>query len=74
MELFEHKKRKVMLLRVSRHEALKLIESLTQQMLSGSPNKGRYEQYLDDGRDFSIAVHDTPTVGVESPYPQTWRS
>ena len=69
MELFEHKKRKVMLLWVDRYEALKIIESLTQQMLSGSLNQGRYEQYLDDGRNFSIAVHDTPTVGVESPYP-----
>lgn len=57
MEMFESKSRKVLMLRVSPHEALKLIESLTQQLLSGSPNKGRYEQYLADGRDFSIAVH-----------------
>jgi hypothetical protein len=61
MEMVEVKKRRgqqgVLLLRVNKREALELIQSLTEQMLSGSPNAGRLERFLPDGRDFSIAVH-----------------
>jgi len=54
MDLFESKK--VLLLKVSPEEALDLIRSLTTQMIVRSPNSGRLETYLKDGRNFSIAV------------------
>jgi len=50
------KKVKVLMIQMNRQEALLTIESLTKQLVSGSPNGGRYEKYLEDGRDFSIAV------------------
>lgn len=47
----------VLMVRMSEAEALATIKSLTDQLLSGSPNVGRFEKHLeDDGRDFSIAV------------------
>lgn len=47
----------VLMVKMSPNEALQTIKSLTEQLLSGSPNVGRYERILsEDGRDFSIAV------------------
>ena len=47
----------VLMIRMSPAEALATIQSITSQLLAGSPNVGRYEKFLDkDGRDFSIAV------------------
>ena len=63
MELFETKKGEfgcrngIILLRVTHSEALMLITSLAEQIRTGNMNGPRYEQFLDDGRDFSIAVH-----------------
>lgn len=64
MELVEIKPTKknglragVLMLRVDHVEALRLIESLVQQMQDRSPNRRRWENFLKDGRDFSIAVH-----------------
>lgn len=56
MEMMEAKKPRVMMLRVSHEEALALIQSLANQLVSGSPNAGRLETFLEDGRDFSISV------------------
>jgi tetrahydromethanopterin S-methyltransferase subunit F len=47
----------VMMVRMNEKEALATIKSLVEQILYRSPNHGRYETFLDDGRDFSIAVH-----------------
>lgn len=46
----------VLMIRMSRNEALRTIRSLADQLYSNNPNVGRYEEFLDDGRDFSIAV------------------
>lgn len=47
----------VLMIKMSPHEALATIKSLTEQLITGSPNVGRFERILDDdGRDFSIAV------------------
>ena len=48
----------VLFIRMSRYEALRTIQSLASQMANGSPNVGRYEEDLIDGRDFSITVDD----------------
>ncbi len=58
MKVFDAKG--VLMVRMSRDEALSTIQSLTEQLLSRSSNVGRFEKFLDDdGRDFSIAVEDT---------------
>ena len=62
MELTEVKRSKtrrngILILRVSPGEALRLISSLSEQIRTGDCNGPRHEQFLDDGRDFSIAVH-----------------
>ena len=51
----------VAILKVSTDEAVRLIQSLASQVVSGSPNIGRMETFLDEDqrRDFSIAVEDT---------------
>jgi hypothetical protein len=46
------------LIRVSRKEALELIASLSQQLLSGDCNNDRAEFIDQGGRYFSISVHD----------------
>jgi len=55
MRVFDDKG--VLMIRMSRPEALKTIRSLSEQLIENSPNCGRYEEFLDsDGRDFSISV------------------
>lgn len=47
----------VLMIRMNQNEALETIKSLSEQLISGSPNVGRVETILNnDGRDFSIAV------------------
>ena len=46
----------VLMIRMSRYEALRTIQSLSCQLAANCSNVGRYEKYLLDGRDFSIAV------------------
>ena len=45
-----------MMIRVNRGEALRLIQSLSSQLLSDNPNVGRHEFFTDKGHYFSIAV------------------
>ena len=48
---------KGMMVEVTQQEALKIIESLSVQMLKGSPNNGRAEMYTTDTHEYvSIAV------------------
>ena len=54
--------KKVMMLRVSTSEALDLVISLVSQIRNKSPNIDRLESNLNDGRYFSIAVHDEEKV------------
>ncbi len=49
------------MVRVNRKEALQIITSLSQQLLSGDCNTERAEFTDTDGRYFSIAVHEKPT-------------
>jgi hypothetical protein len=56
MDLFESKSHNVILVYMTPDEALTTIQSLIIQMLEDSPNTGRYEQILKDGRDFSICI------------------
>jgi hypothetical protein len=46
-----------MMLRVTEQEAIQLIQSLSNQLLSGSPNAGRTEFFTKHGNYFSVAVH-----------------
>jgi hypothetical protein len=48
----------VLMIKMSRQEALETIRSLSEQMARNNPNTNRYEKFLDDGRDFSISVQD----------------
>ena len=61
MELINWKKGKLTpggnILRVNKDEAISLINSLTNQIMEESPNSGRHEYFLKDGKEFSIAVH-----------------
>jgi hypothetical protein len=50
--------RKVCMVQMNRAEALQTIKSLSEQLITGSPNSDRYEQYDVNGIDFSIAVSD----------------
>ena len=61
-ELGTHNGGKVVLLSVSPNEALQLIRSLSNQLAEDFANAGRLETYLEDGRDFTIAV-DFPIAG-----------
>jgi hypothetical protein len=48
----------VLMIKMSRREALSTIKGLTAQLIANDPNTGRFEKPLDkDGRSFSIAVH-----------------
>ena len=47
----------ILFVRVNTSEALKLIQSLTNQLIARNPNVGRWECYASDGTDVSIAVH-----------------
>ena len=55
---------RIAMLRVNTTEAVRLIHSLTEQILQQSPNTGRWENYCQDGTDFSIAVHHAPLERV----------
>jgi hypothetical protein len=44
------------MVRVSREEAITIIQSLATQINNGSANSGREEFYTDDGEYFSISV------------------
>lgn len=60
MDVFD-KKGAVLMIRMSRIEALATIQSLASQLISRNPNTMRFEKYLEDGRSFSIAVNpETP--------------
>ncbi len=48
--------RPTFMLRVTRHEALTLIQSLSNQMLAKNPNSGRAEFVTEEGEYFSVAV------------------
>jgi len=48
------------MVRVNKKEALKIIKSLTSQILSDDCNTEREEFYDEDGKYFSISVHETP--------------
>lgn len=68
----------IVLVRVNEHEAGQLIQSLAEQLISGSPNVGRLETICEGGEDFSIAVHpETPKTvrcldcGYPVPYGQS---
>ena len=43
-------------IRMSKMDAINLIHSLTAQMISNSPNVGRWEPRDSDGKEFTIAV------------------
>lgn len=60
MKLFDGES--VLMLKVSRKEALQLIQSLSTQLVEDDPNVGRMETFLDEPqrRDFSIAVLSNP--------------
>ena len=46
-----------MMVEISKEEALRIIESLSHQIRTGSPNNGRTEMYTSDTQEyFSIAV------------------
>jgi hypothetical protein len=47
-----------LMLYVTEGEAISIINSLTSQMINESCNSGREEYFLNDGREFSIAVND----------------
>jgi hypothetical protein len=47
-----------MLIRVSRDEAIMIIESLASQLRKKDPNSGRMEFFDIEGDYFSIAVHE----------------
>lgn len=73
MDLVEVKKSKrnhhngILMLRVSESEALRLVESLVQQIQDRNSNGRRWEAFLKDGRDFSIAVHCSASSQQEKP-------
>lgn len=46
----------VLMVRMTVDEAIKTIHSLSAQVISRSPNVGRWEHITEDGIDFSIAV------------------
>ncbi len=46
------------MVRMNPQEALRLIESLSRQLLTKDPNGGRAEYTTKDGKYFSVAVHD----------------
>jgi hypothetical protein len=48
--------RKIIFVEMNRQEALATIKSLSEQLLTGDPNTGRYEKDTKDGEYFSIAV------------------
>lgn len=48
--------KKLLFIRVTRNEAMRLIKSLSEQILSNSSNVGRDETYATNGTDVSIAV------------------
>jgi hypothetical protein len=47
---------KLVMVQASRDEALKIIASLTEQLINGNPNSGRLEVDTECGTYFSIAV------------------
>ena len=55
-ELEDHNGGKGIFATVSPSEAVRLIQSLSNQLVAGNANSGRMETYLEDGRDFSIGV------------------
>lgn len=61
MEIEIHKSRRtsqknIVFVIMDKDEALILIQSLTNQMVSSIPNSGRLEQHAADGTYFSVAV------------------
>jgi hypothetical protein len=52
-------RRKVLMVKMTKSEAIRTIQSLSEQMVNGSPNSGRWEHYDINGIDFSIAVDDS---------------
>jgi hypothetical protein len=47
------------MLQLSEEEAIKTIQSLTNQLVAKSPNTGRWETKLDSDEWFSVAVTET---------------
>jgi len=45
------------MLDVNEREAIAIINSLSEQLLTGSPNSGRKEFFTEEGEYFSIGVH-----------------
>lgn len=59
VRLFGKKPNKVCFIRATEHEALLLIQSLTNQLISKNPNSGRLESFCDgDVAEMTIAVHE----------------
>jgi len=55
------------MLNISREEAMKIAVSLNTQMLQNSPNAGRAEFTLEDGKYFSISVNPEPEPRIDYP-------
>jgi len=66
MEVYTSKKLGGTMVKVTKKEALRIIESLATQMFEENPNTGRAEFNDDTGNYFSIAVSD----GKEIPKPR----
>jgi len=49
-------KDKGIFIRISRADAMRLIHSLTEQIINNSPNTGRWEPFTKDGQECTIAV------------------
>ena len=49
-------KGKGLFVRISRTDAIKLIHSLSEQIIANSPNVGRWEPITKEGKEFTIAV------------------
>ncbi len=61
-------KRQCYFVKVSSQEALRIVESLTRQILARSPNVGRVEFYTrPECEYFSIAVNDELAIGTGQP-------
>ena len=65
MEIFmapkTKKRERVIMVRMTREEATRTIQSLAEQINNNSANAGRWEHHCADGTDFSISV--TPKEG-----------
>lgn len=53
---------RVVMVQMCRTEAMATVKGLMEQMLSNSPNVGRYESITDEGIDFSICVEQDNTA------------